>query len=177
MTQHHDNGVEPSSFLVENAGLLPVGVVLDVAMGKGRNAVFLAKRGFTVEGVDISAEAIGTAVKAAEKEGVKIKAEIGDLEGDYSIIRARYDVIICFNYLHRSLIPRIKAGIKAGGMIVYETFTVDQPQFGHPTNPEYLLRYNELLDMFRDFRCLRYREGIFSGKAVASLVAKKLTEE
>jgi tellurite methyltransferase len=163
----------PSSFLVENLNLLPVGIALDVAMGNGRNAVFLAKHGFSVEGVDISAGAVEDAIEAAKKERVVIKTEIADLEGGYSIKESRYDVIICFNYLQRSLIPGIKAGIKPGGMIVYETFTVDQVQFGRPKNPDYLLHYNELLEMFRDFRCLRYREGIFSGKAVASLVASK----
>jgi len=59
-------------------------------------------------------------------------------------------------------------------MVVYETFIVDQAQFGKPENPDYLLRHNELLNMFRDFRCLRYREGILEGrKAVASIIAEK----
>ena len=82
--------------------------------------------------------------------------------------------IICFNYLQRSLIPQIKKGIRSGGMVVYETFIVDQAQFGRPRNPDHLLKHNELLDMFREFRCLRYREGILEErKAVASLIAQK----
>jgi tellurite methyltransferase len=177
MTENHDISLEPSPFLVENIGLLPAGTALDVAMGNGRNAIFLAKHGFTVEGVDISAEAVDAADKAAKKERVKIRTEIADLEGGYVIKESRYDVIICFNYLQRSLISGIKAGIKPGGIIVYETFTIDQAHFGRPKNPDYLLRYNELLEMFRDFRCLRYREGIFSEKAVASLVARKSRQE
>lgn len=61
-------------------------------------------------------------------------------------------------------------------MVVYETFIVDQVQFGKPRNPDHLLRRNELLDMFCDFRCLRYREGIIDGKrAIASILAEKLT--
>jgi hypothetical protein len=60
-------------------------------------------------------------------------------------------------------------------MVVYETFIIDQVQFGHPRKPEFLLKYNELLDMFREFRCLRYREGIFDNrKAIASLIAQKV---
>ena len=172
---HHEMGLEPSPFLVENIGLLPVGLALDVAMGNGRNAIYLAGAGFSVEGVDRSPEAINAARAAAVAAGVTIKAEIADLESGYRIIEGRYNVIICFNYLQRSLIPRIKEGIRPGGMVVYETFIVDQSRFGHPSNPDYLLKHNELLDMFRDFRCLRYREGIIDErKAVASLVAQKV---
>jgi len=84
-------------------------------------------------------------------------------------------VIICFNYLQRSLIPQIKDGLRNGGMVVYETFIVDQAKFGKPKNPYHLLKHNELLDMFRDFRCLRYREGIIEGrKAIASIIAQKV---
>ena len=83
-------------------------------------------------------------------------------------------MIICFNYLQRSLIPQIKDGLRKGGMVVYETFIVDQAQFGKPKNPDYLLRHNELLNMFRDFRCLRYREGIVeSRRAIVSIIAEK----
>jgi hypothetical protein len=59
-------------------------------------------------------------------------------------------------------------------MVVYQTFIVDQAKFGKPKNPDYLLEHNELLNVFRDFRCLCYREGIFEGpKAIASIVAQK----
>jgi len=84
-------------------------------------------------------------------------------------------VIICFNYLQRSLIKQIKDGLRVGGTVVYETFTVDQAQFGKPKNLDYLLKYNELLALFRDFRCLYYREGIVEErKALASIIAKKV---
>ena len=60
-------------------------------------------------------------------------------------------------------------------MVVYETFIVEQAQFGKPKNPDYLLKHNELLSMFHDFRCLRYREGIVEpGKAVAGIVSEKV---
>lgn len=174
MSHHHEHGDEPSSFLVENIGLLPVGRALDIAMGNGRNAVYLARQGFTIEGIDISAEAVKEAREAARKAGVKIKARVADLESDYKIEEKAYDLIICFNYLQRSLIPSIKHGIRPGGTVVYETFIIDQARFGRPRNPNYLLEHNELLAMFRDFRCLRYREGLVKNrKAVASLVAQK----
>lgn len=160
---------------MDNLHLLPVGRVLDVAMGYGRNALFLARSGFEVEGVDISSEAVAGALEAARKAGVRLMTQTVDLEdGRYSIPRRGYDVIICFNYLHRPLIPAIKQGLRSGGMVVYETFLVDQARFGRPRSPDHLLEHNELLHMFRDFRCLRYHEGLMeTAKAVAGIIAEK----
>ena len=175
MTHSHEKTLGPAEFLRNNIGLLPKGRVLDLAMGNGQNALFLAKMGFAVEGVDISSDAVKTALEAARKAGVAIKAEVADLEGDYVIRKGAYDVIICFRYLQRSLIPQIKDGLRKGGMVVYETFTIEQARFGRPRNPDYLLKHNELLDMFRDFRCLFYQEGILKNRrAVARIIAEKI---
>ena len=164
-----------SSFLVENINLLPKGRVLDIAMGEGRNAVYLASLGFKVEGIDISEEAIKIAEKTARQSGVDISAHVVDLEENAYIAKDSYDVIICFNYLQRSLIKHIKAGLRKGGIIVYETYIIDQIHFGKPRNPDFLLKHNELLDMFSDFRCLIYHEGIMENrKAVAGIIAQKI---
>ncbi|MDP2917157.1 MAG: methyltransferase domain-containing protein [Dehalococcoidia bacterium] len=173
---NHTHGSEPSDFLVENISLLSRGRALDIAMGRGRNAIYLAEMGFDVEGVDASAEAVQEALELARQAGVTIKAQVADLEKDYRIEKEAYDVIVCFNYLQRSLIPQIKDSVKKGGMVVYETFIVDQAElFGKPRNPYFLLKHNELLDMFRNFRCLRYREGVIANyKAVAGIVAQKI---
>ncbi len=178
MTHIHESSFEPALFLVENIELLPKGRVLDVAMGSGRNAIYLAKLGFHVEGVDISPEAVTITLESARKAGVTIEAQMVDLESEYQIEKDAYDAIICFNYLQRSLIPQIKDGLRKGGVVIYETFLVDQAQWGKPKNPDYLLKHNELLNMFRDFRCLRYREGIIENRedrrAIASILAKKV---
>jgi len=174
MTHSLEKGLEPAQFLVDNIELLPKGRALDVAMGAGHNAVYLAKMGFEVEGVEISPEAVSSAMELARKCGVNIRTQVADLDKEYHIEKGAYEVIICFNYLQRSLIPQIRDGLCKGAMVVYETFIVDQAQFGKPKNPDYLLRHNELLNMFRDLRCLRYREGIVEGpKAVASIIAER----
>ncbi len=174
LSNHHNQ--HPSQWLVDNIHLLPKrGGVLDVAMGNGRNSIFLARLGFDVEGIDISEAAITSALRQAEESGVAIKAQIADLEHGYRWAEKSYDVIICFNYLHRPLIGQIRDAIKLGGFVIYETYIVDQAQWGPPRNPAHLLQHNELLDMFRDFRVLRYREGIIEeSKAMASLVAQKV---
>jgi tellurite methyltransferase len=173
--EHFGGKSEPSGFLKENLALLPLGRVLDIAMGAGRNAVFLAEQGFEVEGVDISVDSITAALKLAEKRRVTIKTRVVDLEKDYQIEPQRYDIIMVFNYLQRSLFPQIKNGLKKNGMLVYETFTIDHPRFGHPNNPDFLLRHNELLDLFRNFRVLKYQEGIFDNAvAKAAIIAQKV---
>jgi len=175
MNHVHEHDDCPAQFLVDNIGLLPGGNALDIAMGYGRNAAYLAKAGFEVEGVDISPEAVKYALDLARNAGIKIKARIADLEKGFYIREVAYDVIVCFNYLQRSLIPEMKNGLRRGGMIVYETYIIDQAELGKPKNPCHLLQHNELLDMFRDFRCLRYREGIFTGpRAIASILAQKV---
>jgi tellurite methyltransferase len=169
----NSNGV--ARFLVDNIALLPRGRVLDVAMGRGRNAVYLAGMGYQVEGIDIAPERVNGAVELAQKNGVTIRATVADLEAGYRIEKSAYDVIICFNYLYRPLIPEIRGGLRQGGMVVYETYLVDQAQWGKPKNPEHLLRHNELLELFRDFRCLRYREGVLAPQqAMASIIAEKV---
>jgi SAM-dependent methyltransferase len=175
MTDIDKKGDRPARFLVENIELLPRGRALDLAMGTGRNAIYLSQMGFEVEGVDVSAEAVNSADERARRSGVLIKGQVADLENRYRIEKQAYDVITCFNYLQRSLIPQIIDGLRTGGMVVYETFIVDQARFGKPKNPDHLLKHNELLDTFRDLRCLRYREGIIENrKAIASIIAEKI---
>lgn len=165
---------DPSSFLLENIDLLPRGKALDIAMGHGRNAVYLASQGFDVVGVDIAKDAVDAALALAKGQGVRIHAEVADLEEGYRIGTNAYDLIVCFNYLQRSLFPSIETGLKSGGMVVYETFIVDQIQFGRPRNPDHLLKHNELLYRFRNLRVLRYHEGIMNDqKAVAGIIARK----
>jgi tellurite methyltransferase len=174
----HIKITEPSPFLVENIKLLTRGSVLDLAMGGGRNAVYLAESGFIVEGVDVNSDAVKSALILATGHGVKINAHVADLETGYKIKSEGYDNIICFNYLQRTLIHDIKNGLRQGGVVVYETYIVGQAQYGKPKSPDHLLKHNELLNMFKEFRCLRYREGIFPGptriRAIASIVAQKL---
>jgi len=146
----------PSQFLIDNICLLPKGRVLDIAMGDGRNAIYLARLGFRVEGVDISPDAVKEALESARVHGVGIAARVVDLEKDPYISQDSYDIIICFRYLQRSLIPQIKNGLREGGIVVYETYTIDQARFGKPRNPDFLLKHNELLNLFRDFHCIKY---------------------
>lgn len=169
----------PHAFLKQHLGLLPKGRVLDLAAGEGRNALFLAEKGFEVEAVDISEIALKKARQWAREKGVKIRTFVADLD-TYAIGEASYDVILNFYFLRRRLIPKIKRGLKKGGRVVFETYLLEQRSIGvaGPKNPRYFLKPNELLERFRDFRVLVYREGVFREggrkKAVASLIAEKI---
>lgn len=143
-------------------------------MGRGRNSVYLASQGFQVEGIDNSQEAIESALKLAREKKVELTTHLVDLKKDFFIEEESYNVIVCFNFLQRSLISHMKKGLYPDGIIVYETYIIDQAQFGRPTNPDYLLKHNELLNFFRDFRCLRYYEGVIEKrKAAAGIITQK----
>lgn len=169
---------EPSEFLIANLHLLRPGKALDVAMGNGRNAIYLAKNGFIVEGVDINQNLIEKVNKLAVEKRLSLYAEVADLEKDYKIKSNYYDLVICFYYLQRSLMEQIKQGIKYSGYVMYETYIIDELTFGKLKNPNHLLGYNELLQIFRDFRCHIYREGVINGihgpRAIASILAQKV---
>ena len=177
-------GIGPSRFLVESFDLLPRhGLALDVATGEGRNAIFLASRGLDVDCVDVDPDAVQRARVSARRLGVPIRAVVGNLEdGTYIIPLDGYDLIVVFNYLHRPLFPDIRDGVRPGGVVLYETFHEDQPRFGRPTNPDYLLRSGELKREFADWEILRYFEGVDSERpggperAVARIVARRPVE-
>jgi len=171
-------GIKANPFLRKHIDLLPPGRALDIATGEGRNAVFLAQHGFQVDAVDISEAGLEKARKLAKEAGVRIRTIPADLD-TYPIPEEHYDLIANFYFLDRSLISKIRGGLKKGGRVIFETYLIEQRDLGTkgPRNPKYFLKHNELLRMFKGFRILLYREGIFTEdrrkKAVASLIAEK----
>lgn len=171
-TQTYVFGKEPASFLREHIQLLPVGRALDIAMGEGRNAVYLAKKGFSVDGVDISEVALRKAKLLAKENHVSINTVNADLT-TYTIKPESYDVIININYLQRSLVSEIKKGLKRGGVVVYENWTLEQLQNSPGVRKDVLLKKGELKELFKDFQVLVYRETNDGKQASAFLVARK----
>ncbi|MCP4265384.1 MAG: methyltransferase domain-containing protein [Candidatus Brocadiaceae bacterium] len=176
-TREYIYGKRPLKFLEEKLDLLIKGKALVLAMGEGRNAVFLARNGFDVDGCDVSDKAIEKSKLFARESGVTLNSFVADLE-EYKIPANTYDLITCFYYTQRNLIPQLKEGLRKGGMVIFETYSIDQLKYGKdapgPKNPAYLLKHNELLNLFRDFHIIFYREGeIAENKSVASLIAQK----
>jgi SAM-dependent methyltransferase len=169
---------EPSAFLVENKALLPArGHALDVAMGNGRNSLYLASLGFRVTGVDVSRVAVAQCQEKAERLGLAVETVVADLE-DYLLPMDTHDLVINFHYLQRTLAGPIVRALKRGGVLVFESFTVDQLQHGYgPKDPAFLMRPGELREMFFGLEALLYFEGTIEGdrgpKAVAQLIGRK----
>ena len=167
----------PASLLLDNAHLLTNGKALDVAMGLGNNAFFLAAQGYAVTGVDISSVAVTRAAEHAKKNSLTIQALEADL-AEFPIKDENYDLIVNFYFLDRTIIPKLKKGLKKNGLMFFETYTTEQRQFGGPSNPDYLLKPNELLLSFLDFFIIYYHERIIPGaqpRAIASLIAQKVS--
>jgi SAM-dependent methyltransferase len=169
---------DPSAFLVENKALLLAGGhALDIAMGNGRNALYLASLGFRVTGVDVSRVAVAQCQEKEERLGLAVETVVADLE-DYVLPMDTYDLVINFHYLQRSLAGPIVRALKRGGVLVFESFTVDQLQHGYgPKDPAFLMRPGELREMFFGLETLLYFEGTIEGdrgpKAVAQLIGRK----
>jgi rhodanese-related sulfurtransferase len=177
----HRHGIRPSSFLVENFDLLPRGLALDLAMGEGRNAIYLATRGYDVDGVEADPARVARARTAARRLNAPIRAIVGNVEdGTWTVPLDTYDVIMVFNFLHRPLYDDIKDGLVRGGVVVYQTYTVEQARYGAPRDPRHLLRPGELREVFADYEVLRYREFVGprrgernSPRAIAGIIARK----
>jgi tellurite methyltransferase len=150
------------------------GKALDVAMGKGRNSLFLAQNGFQVDGIELSRESIDESKALFAKKQLEVNIIEADLE-KYVLPVDSYDLVICFFYLQRDLFPQIRSAVKKGGFVVYETFLIDQHiVHGSPRRKEFCLEYNELLHLFDDFRVHYYEEGISeNSKITARIIAQK----
>lgn len=165
----------PAGWLVDNADLLSRGgEVLDVACGRGRNALLMAGAGFRVHAVDRDPVAIAALNDIARRLELSLDAGVVDLEGDTSALTGTaYDIVLVFNYLHRPLMPALIDAVAPGGVLFYETFTAGQAKRGHPTNPAFLLDPGELPRLVAPLEVVRSREGEVDGALVASVVARR----
>jgi SAM-dependent methyltransferase len=153
--------------------LAPVGVALDIAAGLGRNAVFLAQRGFRVEAVDIS----DVAIRHLAGRHPRLNPICVDLDG-FQIPGQRYSLIANINFLDRRLFPAISDGLVPGGVLIFETFLKGSTSLeGKPTNPDHYLQPNELLHAFLELDVIYYHEAPslrpHCPEHIASLVARK----
>ena len=163
---------KPCTLLRDRADLLPAsGHALDLACGRGGNALYLARRGLQVTACDQSATALELLQQAAQKQDLNIRTLLGDAS---RALQANYDVITISRYLDRSLTRLITRALYPAGMLFYQTFTRNTR--GGPANPAYRLRPNELLALFPPafFRIVHYREDslVPPATAQAELIAQ-----
>lgn len=142
----------PNAFLARTVGGLKPGRALDVAMGQGRNSVFLAKQGWEVTGYDIADTGLEAARGAAEKAGVRIHA-VHATHADFEFSREQWDLIVMTYTLadmeNAAFLRRIKDSLKPGGIVVVEQMNAG----GTGKGPA-----NALFRSFQDLRIVHYED-------------------
>lgn len=180
---------EPASIVRELLPLLPAGPALDLACGTGRHTILLASRQQPVVAVDWSPAALDILKQQAKSLHFEVHpannldtAAAGAVRGiqlvqadiESAVLPADcFSLILCVQYLQRSLFPQIERALRPGGVLLFETFTRAQLEFtGGPRNPLHLLELGELHGAFPGLEVLFYRE-LRAGQGIASLLARK----
>lgn len=169
----------PSDLLVDHAGLLHGTIdqpVLDLACGDGRNGLWLAARGVPVVFADRDREKLD-AIATVMPPGCRIlSVDLEAARGPDVLAGQRFSAVLVFRYLHRPLVPLLRDLVVPGGFIIYETFTVDQPRYGRPKRPEFLLEKGELRRWFAGWEEIHWFEGVRRQPvpaAIARLVCRR----
>lgn len=164
--------------LEENEHLLPAsGDALDLACGRGVNALRLARLGLRVTAWDLSPVAIERLRKEASSQGILLSAAVRNVV-ESPPPASSFDVILIAHFLERSIVPALTAALKPGGLLFYQTFAERILDEG-PEDARFRLRDNELLRLFPILRIRAYREEGDAGdtsrgwRGLAMLVAQK----
>lgn len=132
------------------------GRVLDVACGSGRHSRLFAARGCKVTAIDRD-----EAARASLREQANIQFIAADIEsGDWPLGAAQFDAVVVTKYLYRPRFATLLSALAPEAWLIYETFAAGNAQFGKPSNPEFLLRPRELLDVFGErLRVIAFEDG------------------
>jgi len=153
----------PSPWIVQWAGLVAAGAtVLDVAAGGGRHARFFLERGHKVTAIDRNTTAL------APHPGLEIVT--ADLEdgSPWPLADRGFGAVVVTNYLHRPLMAALLEAVAPGGVLLYQTFMEGNERFGKPSNPAFLLKDGELLELVRGrFSVTAYEARLISEPAMA----------
>jgi tellurite methyltransferase len=156
-----------------------LGPVVDLACGRGRNALAIAASGIPVLGVDRSAGLLRELCGAARERGLPVRAVRADLESAPAppLAERRCGALVVCRYLHRPLSSALEALLAPGGWLLYETFTIHQRDLGYgPENPAFLLKPDELPSLFPGLEIALHWEGVSDEPrpaAVARIAAQK----
>jgi SAM-dependent methyltransferase len=131
---------EPNQLLVETVAKVKPGAAIDIGMGQGRNALYLASRGWKVTGVDISDEGINAARETAAARHLPLDAVNADVK-TFDLGAAKWDLVaLIYAPDDRALLERVKKGMKPGALVVRDSFADDDDSFAA----------GELASMFED---------------------------
>jgi tellurite methyltransferase len=162
----------PDEFLVTHEEILRSGRALDVASGRGGNALFLAERDYSVDAVDISFQALHQLQAATVRRGLDIRCLAADLDCS-PLPRDLYDLVIVFYFFSKPLMRSIRNALKEGGLIFYATFNERHTSVRPEFNPAYLIPPDGLYPYFRDFDVLVHETAVGENKNVSRLIGRK----
>jgi tellurite methyltransferase len=168
-------GEKPMPFVVQSVPLVRKGRALVLAMEEGSNAIYLAKQGFQVTGVDFSDEAIRRAKRFAKKSGVKLDAVNADLN-NYNIEPEAYDLIVAVDFYRSRLVGEIRKGLKHGGTALWVSHTLDSrpPTFvENSVQLDQMPRPGALHQAFADYKLIISNETPDGDKMLAQVLARK----
>jgi SAM-dependent methyltransferase len=139
--------VNPSAWITRFAASLPVdGAVLDVACGGGRHTRWFLEQGRDVVAVDRDLSGVADLADAPRVELLSADLEAG---APPPFVGTTFAAVVVTNYLWRPILADLVRAVAPDGWLLYETFAVGNERFGHPTNPDFLLRPGELLELAR----------------------------
>lgn len=171
-------GKEPVLLLKNHVGSLKKGKALEIAMGEGRNVVFLAEQGFQAEGIDCSAKAVEKAKRLAEEKKVSVETKVQNLDF-FLMPLMKYDTIVMayFKPLPR-FFSEVRRGLVQGGTFALEAYTVDHVKHQSPPNPlvdfDSCYKPNEVLSHLKDFQILYYNELPEGNSYSVQVIARKV---
>jgi SAM-dependent methyltransferase len=168
--------MSPSPFIVEWLQRVALersgGRALDLAMGRGRHSLAIARAGFRTFGIDRDLDSLRSAVTEARAEGIEIAALCADLVS-FPLPHGRFDLIVVARYLQRDLFPSLMGALTPAGVLLYETFTTAQLKLGTgPASAAHLLAPGELKQSLDALEVLFYEE-ISRPEAVARFAGRR----
>lgn len=154
---------QPSAWVERFAPLIAPGEVLDLACGSGRHSRLLADHGHPVCALDRDGAALA-ALAASASSGISTFQFDLENGAPWPFAPVRFAGIVVTNYLHRPLFAAMLASLAPGGVLIYETFAHGNERYGKPSNPAFLLRQGELLEVVRhsaisDWRIVAFEDG------------------
>lgn len=183
-------GTNPNNFLEANFSSIPKGKVLSLAEGEGRNAVFLAKQGYSVTAVDASIVGLNKARKLAEANGVVVEFIQADL-ADYDLGENQWEGVVSIfcplpSSIRKQVHQKVAAGLKPNGVFLLEAYTPNQLKYGtgggssvdvmqsQETLSRELagLKFQHLIELERDIIEGIYHTGI--GAVVQAIASKEI---
>ena len=162
--------VEPSPWVVRFASLIPQsGDILDLACGGGRHSRLALSLGYRVVAADCNILGLEDLRKQKSLEIVEIDLETANPFVPGGILHGRiFTGIIVTNYLHRLILSNLIGALADDGVLIYETFSGGNERYGHPRNPDYLLRPGELLETARKrLQVIAYENGLIQEPRMA----------